>query len=271
MVMHSWKLFVMGLTMVGLVACNGGKADSQKADEPAKEEIPVAEGETPQPSILSGVVVESMDAVGYTYICVEGKDGAKTWAATPQMHVEVGQEIELEPNLVMTNFESKTLGRTFEEIVFCGAPAGQAAEQAAEQAADPHAGMSQDLSESQIRGFGGGKVAVPSANVKVEKASGPDAYTVSELYEKKADLDGKKVVVKAAVVKVSPGILGKNWIHLQDGTGEASTGTHDMVVTSQDLPSVGDVVTANGTLHTEKDFGYGYKYDVIVEEASVAK
>jgi len=113
--------------------------------------------------------------------------------------------------------------------------------------------------------------ASPNKTIKVKKASGPNAYTVAELYEKRSDLDKRDVVVRGQVVKVSAEIMGKNWIHLQDGSGDPSKGTHDIVVTSPDLPSVGDTVTAKGTLLKDKDFGYGYSYPVIVEQASVKK
>jgi predicted GTPase len=107
--------------------------------------------------------------------------------------------------------------------------------------------------------------------VKVEKAAGPDAYTVSEIHEKVAALNEKTAVVKGQVIKVSSGILGKNWIHLQDGTGDASLGTNKLVTTSDDLPAVGDVVTMKGTVHLDKDFGAGYKYHVIMEKASIQR
>ena len=118
-------------------------------------------------------------------------------------------------------------------------------------------------------GSEGAKAPATSGPSKVEKAKGADACTVSETYEKAAKLDKKTVSVRGKVVKVSKGIMGKNWVHLQDGSGNAEKGTNNLVVTSQDVPNVGDVVTAKGTLHKDKDFGAGYLYKVIVEEATV--
>ena len=119
---------------------------------------------------------------------------------------------------------------------------------------------------------GGGEGAKAPATIepiKVEKAKGADACTVSEAYEKAGNLDKKTVVVRGKVVKVSMGIMGKNWIHLRDGSGDPAKGTNDLVATTQDVPKVGDVVTAKGTLYKDKDFGSGYKYRVIVEKATV--
>jgi hypothetical protein len=118
-------------------------------------------------------------------------------------------------------------------------------------------------------GSEGSKAQATSKPITVEKAKGADAYTVSETYEKAGDLNKKTIVVRGKVVKVSKGIMGKNWVHLRDGSGDPGKGTNNLVVTTQDVPNVGDVVTARGTLHKDKDFGAGYKYQVIVEEATV--
>ena len=118
-------------------------------------------------------------------------------------------------------------------------------------------------------GSEGAKAPATSEPIKVEKAKGADAYTVSEAYEKAGNLDKKAVVVRGKVVKVSKGIMGKNWVHLRDGSGDPGKGTNNLVVTTQDVPNIGDVVTAKGTLYKDKDFGSGYKYQVIVEEATV--
>lgn len=118
-------------------------------------------------------------------------------------------------------------------------------------------------------GSEGAKAPATSEPIKVEKAKGADAYTVSETYEKAGKLDKKTVVVRGKVVKVSKGIMGKNWVHLRDGSGDSGKGTNNLVFTTQDVPKVGDVVTAKGTLYKDKDFGAGYLYKVIVEEATV--
>jgi hypothetical protein len=76
-------------------------------------------------------------------------------------------------------------------------------------------------------------------------------------------------VINAKVVKVSSGIMNKNWIHLQDGTGSHTTSDNDLVVTSDAIPIVGDVVTVKGKLELNKDFGGGYKYNVIIEKANI--
>ena len=214
------------------------------------------------PSFLSGKIAETLNGGGYTYILLENK-GNKIWAAVPEMKATKGQAITLLPGSEMTNFKSKTLNRTFDKIIFSAGPVNQ---QPAGQQGKPAAQTLTAHSSAK------GPVPIVAAEkIKVSKASGPNAYTVVDLYAKKAALNNKSVMVRGKVVKVSPNIMGKNWIHLQDGTGNSKDGSHDLAVTSKDLPAVGDIVTASGTLYKDKDFGAGYKYAVIVEKASVKK
>jgi len=107
-------------------------------------------------------------------------------------------------------------------------------------------------------------------DVNVSKAPGQNAYTVAELIDQAASLKDKQVVVRGKVVKFSGGIMNKNWIHLRDGSGTAANKNDDLVVTSNDVAKVGAVVTIKGVVRTNKDFGYGYNYAVLVEDAKVS-
>lgn len=108
-------------------------------------------------------------------------------------------------------------------------------------------------------------------NIKVPKAAGPDARTVAEVVTKRAALKGKTVVVSGKVVKFNAGILKMNWVHLRDGTGTDADNTNDLLVTTNETVKVGDVVTVKGVVHVDKDFGMGYAYKVLVEEAKLQK
>ncbi|MGE5172543.1 MAG: OB-fold nucleic acid binding domain-containing protein [Betaproteobacteria bacterium] len=210
------------------------------------------------PSALSGKVVETMNAGGYTYVCLE-KKGKKTWVAVPEMQVSVGQVVAFQQGQEMVNFKSKSLNRTFDSIIFSGGPAS------------PQSSKGMPAAQGGPANHEGSKAAAAPADkdAKVEKAAGADAYTVGEVFEKRKVLDKKTIVVRGKVVKVSKGIMGTNWIHLQDGTGDMKKSTHDLVVTSEEAPSVGDIVTVKGTVSKDKDFGAGYKYSAIIEKASV--
>ena len=105
--------------------------------------------------------------------------------------------------------------------------------------------------------------------VNVAKATGPNARTVAEVVSGARALKDKAVEVHGKVVKFNPEIMGKNWMHLRDGSGKADDGTNDILVTTMASAKVGDVVTVTGTVRTDKDFGSGYAYKVLIEEASL--
>ncbi|HYD41915.1 MAG TPA: OB-fold nucleic acid binding domain-containing protein [Anaeromyxobacter sp.] len=108
-------------------------------------------------------------------------------------------------------------------------------------------------------------------DVKVEKASGKDARTVAEVFAERASLKGKSVTVRGKVVKYNPGIMGKNWLHLRDGTGTAGK-DNDVTVTTQDTAKKGEVVTVKGTVAVDQDIGMGgAPYPVIIEDAKVSR
>ncbi|HBA92776.1 MAG TPA: hypothetical protein DCZ08_13880 [Anaerolineaceae bacterium] len=112
---------------------------------------------------------------------------------------------------------------------------------------------------------------VDLGDIKVPKASGPDARTVAEVITKRIELKNKIVLIRGKVVKFTPEILNKNWIHLRDGSGSASDNTHDLIVTTKDQAKVGDVVVVKGVVHVDQDLGSGYSYKVLIEEATLRK
>jgi hypothetical protein len=107
--------------------------------------------------------------------------------------------------------------------------------------------------------------------VKVAKADAVDGRTVAEVWAQKAALKDKPVTSHGTVVKFTAGVLGKNWLHLRDGSGSREKADDDVTVTTGDAAAVGDVVTVAGTVRLDRDFGSGYSYAVIVEEAKVTK
>jgi hypothetical protein len=117
-----------------------------------------------------------------------------------------------------------------------------------------------------------GTAPVPPVPVaKLARAAGPDAKTVAEVVAGTAALKDKTVTIRGQVVKASLGILGRNWIHLQDGSGSAAAGTHDILVSTMDTPAAGEVVIATGTVRANVDLGFGYVYAVMVADAKIRK
>lgn len=197
---------------------------------------------------IAGRVVETIDASTYTYVLVD--DGSRRiWAAGPRTAVAVGDRVTLPPGTVMKDFHSKSLDRTFEEILFVGSigvPSGEAAPPGGPLPAP--------------RPAPGGQAAAPLDVAGIARAEG--GQTVGEIRASKETGAGKPVLVRGRVVKMTAGVMGKNWIHVQDSSG-------DLTVTTTAAPKVGDTVLVRGTVQTDRDFGSGYRYDVIVEDASV--
>ncbi len=220
-------------------------------------------------SPIVGKIVETMNSGGYTYILLQTRT-KQIWVAISETKVSVGQDVILMPGIELINFKSKSLNRTFESIIFSD---GQISQQGS-ASGQGHAsqGSAHGNADSQ-KSTASSKGAIPPSNenIKVAKATGSNAYTVAELFEKRSELDKKEIVVRGQVVKVSAQIMRKNWLHIQDGTGDSQNGTNDIVATTMDLPSVGDIVTIKGILYSDKDFGSGYRYNAIIEQAHVTK
>lgn len=238
---------------------SGHPGMSAAPDATAPAPAPAAEPAAPQP--LEGTVLQTSNGGGYTYVYIEQADGKKVWVAVAEAPVKVGAQVKFKPGMEMGRFESKALKRTFDSIIFSdGIISGAAA------AAAPDPGKDQGVSPGST-----GAVA-KTAKISVTKATGENAYTVEGAIKNSAKLNKKKVVIHGQVVKVSSGIMNKNWIHIQDGTGSEKKKTHNLVCTSPtDIADVGDVVTITGTLYKDKDFGSGYKYAVIVEDSKITK
>jgi hypothetical protein len=201
---------------------------------------------------VKGEVLEVRDVPTYTYLRLKTKEG-EIWAAVPTASVKKGAQVTLDNPMVMENFESKSLNKKFDRIVFASL-------------ADPNARMAP--SAPAPRGASPAP-AVPVA--KIAKATGPGAKTVAEVVAGQAALKDKPVTIRGQVVKFNSGILGKNWVHLQDGSGSAASGTHDILLTTTDTTAVGDVVNVTGTVRTNVDLGSGYAYAVLVEDARIRK
>jgi DNA/RNA endonuclease YhcR with UshA esterase domain len=268
-----------GLAIIsGVIACGNGTSKTEQAAPADQIGKTLSQApDAPQLAAGSGKVVQTLDASVYTYIRLDDGAGNETWAAVPKTQLEIGEQITLKGGTVMRNFNSNTLNRTFDSIIFAAGVIRTAGDENAQTQAATMA--SPDVTRSAIAAHdpttqsrgGSSRATAPFTNLKVEKSTAQNGYTVGELFAKAASLDGQKVTVKGQVVKVNPGIMGKNWLHIQDGTGDPAKSTHDLVVTSADIAETGTIISLEGILAADKDFGFGYRYDVIVEDAVLMK
>jgi len=237
----------------------------------------------PSPSeekVVSGVVKETMNASGYTYMLVT-TNNTDAWVAIPETAIKQGATVNYFEGMEMSAFSSKTLNRTFDSIIFSSGlasepPAKPTAMKAetndsfasAVKAEQSSPSAPTAVNDTQASGGSSGAI-VPLAEISVDKSTAANGYSVSEIFAKAKEINGEKVQVKGQVVKVSPAIMGRNWVHLQDGTGDPMNNTHDLVVTTNETVELDAVVTFEGVMTANKDFGAGYKYDAIVEEAAL--
>ncbi len=208
-------------------------------------------------------VLETINGGGYTYAKVD-EDGNIYWIAGPQTNISTGMKISFLEQMVMSDFTSKSLNKHFDQLVFVSAivAADGSAQSAPEQTLtleDAHANCDHSKDAAAPAQM---TQDAPSA-ISVTKNA--DGYTIEELYAKKDALKDKSIKVNAKVVKVSRNIMGKDWVHLQDGSGAA--GTDDIIATAvNSTVQVGDTVTADGIIKTNIDLGYGYNFSVLIEE-----
>jgi hypothetical protein len=220
--------------------------------------------------LLHGKVLETMRAADYTYVRVARESG-QLWAAGPHTAVKVGDTVSFGPGIEMKDFRSKTLDRTFDSIQFVDriiVSDGSAAS-ASILPAPAHGDAPDAAPPAQHGSAHGGVKPAPAADVDVSgiaKAAG--GKTVGEIFDARTVLVGKEVVVRGKVVKSNPGVMGRNWLHVGDGSRGAD-GANDLTVTTKDTAVIGDTVLVRGTVTTNKDFGFGYRYDVMLEEAKI--
>jgi len=216
--------------------------------------------------IYYGKILEIKVAMGYKYLKVD-ENGTELWIAIANAPVALGEKIGYDKNTMMQDFKSKSLQQTFKTIYF--ASDVYLAKKASKPTSmkemlglttkkkDPHSAIRKNIpNEAKNQ---------PPTKPFVEKES----YTIEEIYMWRKNLKDQTIRIKATVFKVSHAIMKRDWIHLGDGSGEEKALTNDLVFTTPSSTlKTGDKVIAKGTVKVNKDFGYGYFYKVIIENAS---
>lgn len=245
---------LMALVLIMLTGCGG---DDTVTYQDTSKKTPAPDfkmSQPPQSAGQTGKVVETMDSGGYTYVCVD-VGGKKVWAASRPFPVKVGETVTLPADaLIMPEFHSDTLNRTFKQLMLC-----------------PSIAVEGRKSAAAASGLPEGHPKVGPGPVETAKIGGIDrpegGRTVAEIYAEKDALAGKDVLFRGKVVRFNPNIMNRNWLHVQDGSGAA--GANDLAVTTSATVKVGDTVLVKGKVLLNQDFGYGYKYDLLVENAEV--
>jgi len=218
---------------------------------------------------FTGKVTEAMNASSYTYVQVDTGTN-KIWAAANRFPVKVGDMVTVPESEPMVNFHSPTLNRDFPVIYFAGSIRVAGAKTEAGTLPDGHPPIDSGAAGNLPEGH-------PTVSPKAQPAtkidfSGikpvKDGKTVEQIYSSSTKFAGQSVKLRGKVVKYNANILGKNWLHVQDGTGGPVT--NDILVTTTAEAKVGDTVLVEGKVALNKDFGAGYKYDLLIEDAQLA-
>lgn len=216
---------------------------------------------------LRGRVREVIDVAQYTYLRL-GTPQGEVWAAVSKAQVLVDSDVSVENPTRMVNFASATLKRTFDVIYFGSLPASGSA---SHQVDLPPGHPSIDGTPTVPAAHGTLSPTAPTtdlADVKVARASGSNARSIAELFAESTKLEGSLLRVRGQVVKVTPGVQGKTYLRLRDGSGSRPE-ERELVVTSQADVQVGTLVTFEGTLRTQVDVGIGFRYPILLADAKV--
>ena len=252
---HYLLAFVTGFIGLGLLSgCQEEPAPevTKTIESPHPVQSPHGAASETAGGRLYGSVKETFDAGGFTYVLLDsGRE--QFWAAGPLTKLVPGTMVAISTQMPMENYHSKKLDRDFELIYFTDKIITDAhkEESDAEPAAlSPHADITLAPASSPVTG--------------ISKAEG--GKTIAEIIAQKSELAGKTVRVRGKVVKYTSDVLGHNWIHILDGSSGA-----DLTITTNGTAAIDDIIVAEGTLGLGKDFGYGYIYELILEDASIKK
>jgi hypothetical protein len=249
------RLFQMMLVLLVFVAC-----DSPKVKTPNDSDVQI--------KLHKATVKEVIQTTKYTYLYVN-EEQKEYWTAISKQDFMPGEEFFYMDDVVtlMENFHSQELDRDFPSILFIS----QISSGHEKPSSPPTATMQQPASMPQSamsREAHSGRKTVPAVeNISVKPVRG--GVSIAELYANKATYSGKNVKVKGSVVKVNIQIMGRNWVHLQDGSKHGNE--YDLTCTTQAAVEVGDIVTFEGVIALDKDFTSGYFYPLIMEDAVVVK
>ena len=236
---------------------------AESDEQAAAVENPVPAAAVPD-GMVRGTVLETMDAGTYTYVFLE-TDQDKRWVAVPKSDVLAGNVVQTGQGMPMTDFESKTLNRTFDVVYFAGGLQNLSAPAANSDNALPSGHPATALPAGHPTTDP--VVETPAQDIQVaELTPGQD---IAYVYANKDSLAGQPVSLRGKVVKYNGGILGTNFIHIQDGSGNVADGSNDLTVTSQSETAVGETIVVAGTIILNKDFGAGYSFPVLMDDASI--
>ena len=246
--MKALSIFLSLSLFIFLSCQNKPKVIQPVSESTANTESAMAENKDPKNVIHEVIVKDFMDASRYTYLNVTEGD-KDYWIAIPYTEVKKGEKYYYKGGVLMNNFESKEHNRVFETLYLVS-------------------GVSKTPNlESYSTGYYPGPENEELPPVEhIDPVAG--GTSISALYAEPNAFSGKTITVKGQCVKVNRNIMAKKWVHIQDGSKNDESNNLDLTISTMDDINVGEVVVMEGVIATNKDFGSGYRYDIILEEAT---
>ena len=263
--MLNHRIIILTALFISLNLLLGCEKDVQQPPTPKVE----TQSEDKSTNLASGTVIESIDAAGYTYVQVES-NAENIWLAGPKTTITQGGSIDVNTRAPMRNFHSKALDRDFPVIYFVDSYSGSAVQSAPAQtsasasAATATATATMDMPTGNQAVTNIKSMVAKNLDLKTPVKRAEDGQTIAEIYANKHELSGKLVKVRGKVSKFTPNVMNKNWIHIIDGSGE-----NDLTVITDQLVKPEQMIVIEGTVLLDKDFGYGYFYELLIDNAKV--
>ncbi len=208
------------------------------------------------------IVKEVLQTSTYTYLLVT-ENSAENWLALPKMQASPGETYYYKNGFKMTDFESKELERKFKTVYFLESVSTTPDIAVKATSSNPHVAMYQQQPDTAATVQYKAEVIVKKEEVNLQPAD--QGITIAGLFSDKDKYDGKTIQIRGKVTKFNAKIMGKNWIHIQDGT--EYSGKFDLTVTTAIEATLGETIMLEGKIALNKDFGYGYSYEVLLEDA----
>ena len=255
--MLNHRIIILTALFISLNLLLGCEKDVQQPPTPKV----ATQSEDKSTNLASGTVIESIDAAGYTYVQVES-NAENIWLAGPKTTITQGGSIDVNTRAPMRNFHSKALDRDFPVIYFVDSYSGNAVQSAPAQTSASTATMDIPAGNQPVTDIK--SMVAKNLDLKTPVKRAEDGQTIAEIYANKHELSGKLVKVRGKVSKFTANVMNKNWIHIIDGSGE-----NDLTIITDQQVKPEQMIVIEGTVLLDKDFGYGYFYELLIDNAKV--
>ncbi len=263
------KVTICLIFMLSILGCGSSQSNNtgnSSLQTPATENSLAENQNTPPHGVA---VLEVIQVVNYTYLRVKDNN-TELWIAAPTLEVKAGDTVYYQNGMMMTKFESKELKRTFEQILFVDRiskdPSAPALQKDNAVVLPPNHVSTTTENTQPAPSMGSSKDSVKQ-QIKIEPLK--DGVTIAAVLKDPKAYEGKTIKIKGKITKYTAGVMGKNWVHIQDGTDYK--GKFEIVITTLDELKDGETATFEGTITLNKDLGFGYFFEVLMENAKVIK